>query len=256
MAKVDIKSPSEDENFDVKADEAAEVADATTDTSTGDTSTESSDADSSTEEAPADVSLSPEEPETPAEAEPTPTEETPEAEPAAEEPAKEEEPAVEESKPDEPAPPVVAAAPAPQAKSSVSTGRLVFEGILVVAVLVLGIWGWGLNSDNQTLSNQLAKANANPQAIVQKQAQDVITRVSKLMQLPANEQPTIANVTDAAAAKKQSAFFNTAVNGDKVLMYVKAGEAILYRPSTNKIVLVAPLTFNSAAATTPAAKTN
>lgn len=28
-------------------------------------------------------------------------------------------------------------------------------------------------------------------------------------------------------------------------MYAKAGEAILYRPSTNKIILVAPLTFNN-----------
>jgi hypothetical protein len=70
------------------------------------------------------------------------------------------------------------------------------------------------------------------------------------MQLPQGETPTVANVSDADAAKKQSAFFVDAQNGDKVLMYVKAGQAILYRPSTNKIIKVAPLTLTNS--TTPA----
>ncbi len=91
----------------------------------------------------------------------------------------------------------------------------------------------------------MASLNANPQAIIQKQTDAIINAVGQLMTLPTGETPTVATVSDANAAKQQSAFFDNAQNGDKVLMYVKAGEAILYRPSTNKIVLVAPLTLSS-----------
>lgn len=143
-------------------------------------------------------------------------------------------------------------------------GHLFLEILLVIALAGLGFWAMmllsdnkDLKSDNASLKNQVAQLNANPQIAVQKQTEDLLKKVGALMQLPTGETPTVANVSDAEAAKKQSAFFSNAQNGDRVLMYVKAGQAILYRPSTNKIVLVAPLTFTGsspAASTTPAAK--
>jgi len=133
-------------------------------------------------------------------------------------------------------------------------GRILLEAVLAIAVVGLGLWSWTLYTDRQNLNDQLATVTANPQALVEKQTQALIDRVGLLMQLPKSETPTVAGVSDAAAAKQQSAFFANAANGDKVLMYVKAGEAILYRPSTNKIILVAPLTFNNAA-TTPSTTT-
>jgi cell division protein FtsB len=135
--------------------------------------------------------------------------------------------------------------------------RDIVDILLVLLVLALALYCWSLSSSNNTLktqntnlNNEVAQLNANPQAIIQRQTQDLIDKVSKLMTLPSGETPTIANVTNASEAKQQSAFFKNAQNGDKVLMYVKAGEAILYRPSTNKIILVAPLTLNSTAGTT------
>lgn len=136
------------------------------------------------------------------------------------------------------------------------------EAVLLLAVIGLALWSWTLASDRHNLQRQLQAAQTNPQALVQKQSDDLIAKVGKLMNLPAGETPTVANVTDVSAAKQQSNFFAQAQNGDKVLLYAKAGEAILYRPSTNKIILVAPLTFNSnqaaaqpgkTSATTPAA---
>jgi hypothetical protein len=115
----------------------------------------------------------------------------------------------------------------------------------VLLVVGLGLWAWTLSSDRNNLKSQVSELQKNPQVAVQKQTDELIKRVGALMQLPSDETPTIANVTDASKAKEQSAFFNNAQNGDKVLMYVKAGEAILYRPSTNKIILVAPLTFTN-----------
>jgi hypothetical protein len=148
----------------------------------------------------------------------------------------------------------------PRAKSGRASKwlRALLEVILIAAVAGLGLWAWTLYTDNKDLKKQVTQLNANPQLAIQKQTQDLIAHVGALMQLPADETPTVANVSDATKAKQQSAFFNNAQDGDKVLMYVKAGEAILYRPRTDKIVLVAPLTFsnNQAAATsTPSTTT-
>ena len=141
------------------------------------------------------------------------------------------------------------AAPAASASSKAKYVHFAVEAILLVAVVILGSQLVSAKSDAKNLQTQLAGVKENPQALVQKQSDDLIAKVATLMKLPAGETPTVAAVSDAAAAKQQSPFFANAANGDKVLLYVKAGEAILYRPSTNKIILVAPLTFNNAAAT-------
>jgi hypothetical protein len=159
-----------------------------------------------------------------------------------------------------------AAAPAPQA--AVVTGDTqpakarkslpvwpLLVGLLTLVVLGLAYYSMGLASDKKDLQSKLDAANANPQLLVQKQTDKLIADVAKLMTLPTDEVPTVANVSDAAKAKEQSAFFKDAQNGDRVLMYVKAGQAILYRPSTNKIILVAPLTFNNSTAATSSSST-
>lgn len=76
-----------------------------------------------------------------------------------------------------------------------------------------------------------------------------LAAVGKLMVLPAGEVPTVASVADAEKLRDQP-FFTGAINGDKVLLYTEAKKAILYRPSENKIVDVAPITVN---ASTPSA---
>lgn len=137
-------------------------------------------------------------------------------------------------------------------KDKTATIRAVLEAVLVIALLAVGIYAIILQSDkkdlsakNAALSSKVTTLEFNPQIAIQKQTDELIAKVGALTQLPKGETPTIANVSDASKAKQQSSFFSNAQNGDKVLMYVKAGEAILYRPSTNKIVLVAPLTFNA-----------
>lgn len=132
--------------------------------------------------------------------------------------------------------------------------HLVIGAVLLLLVVALGLQLVAAKRDNKNLQTQLASVQSNPQALVQKQSDDLVSKVSSLMKLPAGETPTVAAVSDAAAAKQQSPFFASAANGDKVLLYVKAGEAILYRPSTNKIILVAPLTFNNNQASTTTKK--
>lgn len=122
--------------------------------------------------------------------------------------------------------------------------RTIVEVVVLALLIGLGLYAWQLRSDKTDLQNQLTALKTNPQQAVQQQTTDLINQVGKHIDLPKGETPTVAAVTNADQAKKQSAFFNNAKNGDKVLLYVKAGEAILYRPTEDKIILVAPLTFS------------
>ena len=75
-------------------------------------------------------------------------------------------------------------------------------------------------------------------------SQQLVNRIGKIAVLPTGESPTIATVTNINKLRSQ-AFFANAKNGDKVLIYTKAQEAFLYRPSINKIVYIAPLNLNN-----------
>ncbi len=77
----------------------------------------------------------------------------------------------------------------------------------------------------------------------QEEIEDVLAVVSNYMELPQGENPTIATVVDREKLQDQ-AFFVNAENGDKVLIYTNARKAILYRPSTKKVVEVAPIYFD------------
>jgi hypothetical protein len=63
----------------------------------------------------------------------------------------------------------------------------------------------------------------------------ITNKIGKFMELPSDEVPTVATVSDREKLKGQP-FFARAQNGDKVLIYTKAQKAILYRPSENKVI--------------------
>jgi hypothetical protein len=98
----------------------------------------------------------------------------------------------------------------------------------------------------------LQKVQADPNAEVKEQNRQLVDKVGQLIVLPTDEQPTIATVSDLDKLKGQP-FFAHAELGDKVFIYSGAKKAILYRPSTNKIIELAPLTTgDSASASAPA----
>lgn len=94
-----------------------------------------------------------------------------------------------------------------------------------------------------------------PTAIQQAEIKDVTAKVSKLMDLPQGEDPSVATVLDKEKLKDQP-FFARTENGDKVIIYTKAGQAILYRPSTNRIISVAPINLGETATTIKVAAYN
>lgn len=78
----------------------------------------------------------------------------------------------------------------------------------------------------------------------------IVARVGQLMILPEGETPTLATVSDPEKLKGQS-FFARAQKGDVVLIYAAVRKAILYSPSLDKIVEIAPINTESAATTEP-----
>ncbi len=109
--------------------------------------------------------------------------------------------------------------------------------LLVIILLVIAA-GSGILA--YYFYNKYQKIVQNPDAVVKKETEQLVGKVSKLMELPKDETPSIATVIDEEKLKDQL-FFSKAENGDKVLVYIKAKKAILYRPSIHKIIEVAPL---------------
>lgn len=107
-------------------------------------------------------------------------------------------------------------------------------GIGIIAVLIfLGGVGSSVYFYNKYQSSKNVLGNSTKAAA--EEGASLIKKVSKLIELPKGENPTIATVSDINKLKGQT-FFKNAKNGDKVLIYTKAKKAILYDPKDNKII--------------------
>ncbi len=87
-----------------------------------------------------------------------------------------------------------------------------------------------------------------PEEAAKEEIQQIISQVGKLVLVPDGEQPTLATVSDKEKLQDQP-FFSQAENGDRVLVYTNAKKAILYRPSINRVIGMAPLNPGDAAGT-------
>ncbi len=133
----------------------------------------------------------------------------------------------------------------PMHKKGLSRKTVIMAIVMLVLVAIIVICSWAAlhyRSEYQNLK-------ANPEIITQEENAMLISNVGKLIQLPTDEEPTIATVMDKDKIKDQP-FFTSAENGDKVLLYVNAKKAILYRPSTNMVVEVAPIFTDTTGTTT------
>lgn len=118
---------------------------------------------------------------------------------------------------------------------SMSKIKIIF--ITLVVLLFAGSIGGGYYyydkyQKTKTLLN-------NPEEVTKLETKSVVEKVGKLMELPSGE-PQVATVLDKEKLKDQP-FFAKAENGDKVVIYTESQIAILYRPSTNKIIGFAPV---------------
>src|SRR3989339_468579 len=119
-------------------------------------------------------------------------------------------------------------------KDKKGSGLLVF---LLTIMVFVGLFGsiYFYYKYNQVKNN--------PEVVSQKEVNDVVKSVSKLMILPSEEVPSVATVLDKEKLSNQP-FFSNVENGDKLLIFPKAMQAIIYRPGSNKIIKVGPIFLN------------
>lgn len=117
--------------------------------------------------------------------------------------------------------------------------KIGFVIIVIAVIAALGVGGYFTYNYVQDQNAEIERLS-DPQQAAKDEATKIKELVANLVEVPADENPTIATVNDASKLKSQ-AFFAKSQNGDKVLIFTKAKKAYLYRPSTNKVIEVAPI---------------
>lgn len=116
-------------------------------------------------------------------------------------------------------------------------GKIIFNPVLLLVVLIVVAAGAASIYKRYQDTQKQVEILKNPQEAARLETKQTVESVGKLISLPDDETPTIATVTNKDRLKEQT-FFAKTENGDKVLIYPQARKAILYRPSTNKIIEV------------------
>lgn len=111
--------------------------------------------------------------------------------------------------------------------------------VILVLAAAVGYFAYKYNEAQQDVERL-----SNPTESAKLASEQLVSEVGQLVVLPTGETPTIATVSDASKLKNQ-AFFAEAENGDKVLIYTQAKRAILYRPSTGKVIEIAPINLGN-----------
>jgi len=131
-------------------------------------------------------------------------------------------------------------------KPSVKTFLLLL--VIIALVVSAGAAYYYYSKYEQTL-----KLLQNPSSAAQEEVNSIVKKVGEIMDLPSDESPTIATISDVSKLKNQP-FFAHAKNGFKVLLYQKAKKAILYDPFMNRIIDVQPLSIGNTTAQTQTIK--
>jgi hypothetical protein len=111
--------------------------------------------------------------------------------------------------------------------------RYLFRFLIIASIL-------GLSGTSFYYYQQYRKIKISPEVAAQSENKQLVDKISVFMILPEGEEPTIATVSDREKLSEKD-FFKKSENGDKILIYTEAKKAILYRPSINKVIEVAPL---------------
>jgi hypothetical protein len=118
----------------------------------------------------------------------------------------------------------------------------------LVALICTSIAVVALSASNVYFYKQYSNLKKDPAITSRNELDDLTKKVSKLLSVPTDEQPTLATIEDISKLKDQT-FFKESKNGDKLLVYAKAQKAIIYRDSENKLVNVGPVSLSASADT-------
>lgn len=113
--------------------------------------------------------------------------------------------------------------------------------ILLVLVLIGGGVYYALDSMGYIKAFKLAMEYQRQTALSKEDAA-ILSQLKRIILLPEDVNPTMADITDVDALKKsQPGFFANANNGQKLIIY--SDQAIIFDVKANKIVKVGPVQF-------------
>lgn len=128
--------------------------------------------------------------------------------------------------------------------SLISSGKYknIILFLIIVSLIGLAIAGFSYYEYQKTQKELQAikKAAGTSQNTNTDQLAKILGEVGKIYNLPQGEIPTMATISDIGKLKDQP-FFQNGKNGDILLVFNKAGKAILYNPTDKKIIEVAPI---------------
>jgi len=115
--------------------------------------------------------------------------------------------------------------------------RLIF--IILFIVAIVGFVWYYVNYQQLKDEVDLMGDSAAQQEMYEQEVEDILLQVGRHIVLPEGEMPELATVQDAEALAAEQAFFEGAINGDKLLVFSQ--KALLYSPSRDILVNVGPI---------------
>jgi hypothetical protein len=113
--------------------------------------------------------------------------------------------------------------------------------LIIITILVGTLFAYYLKSQNEMAALKVQINNPSPSSSINNLP--LKDAISRLIEIPTNETPTEATITNADELSNRP-FFAHAQTGDKVLIFPQAQKAYLYRPSINKLIEVSSVTTN------------
>lgn len=123
---------------------------------------------------------------------------------------------------------------------------LISTNVLVILGLA-GFGGYYFWRYDQVMTNPAQYIDLKKYApTTEQENEQLLASIGKLITLPDGETPIISTIKDVESLKKDP-FFANAVNGDRLIIYQGAKQAVLYRESENKIIKAGPVVLPDAA---------
>lgn len=123
----------------------------------------------------------------------------------------------------------------------------ILGGVIVVIAIIAALYFFIQYSNAQKEIKNLKTNSSNTQQVKNDEVRQLIEQVGRLIELPDGEEPSVATITDVEKLQEQP-FFQKAKNGDKIIIYPNAKKAILYDPTANKVIDVAPINIGTSSA--------
>ena len=121
----------------------------------------------------------------------------------------------------------------------ISVPKVIWLSLLILLMIIAGGFGWIIYKYKiyGSLQNTTAR-----QEQIKKDTAKLVGLVGRHVLLPVGEEPKVATVVDVEKLKKdQPLFYESAKNGDKVLVYFISKKAFIYDPVNDIVVNIGPV---------------